>query len=102
MLQNKKKHWISDDAWNFNQTNIDFKNFKASVLLTTNIGEFNLENCDDDKAEQLIAAFSSRDLEITNIIQYEYNNWIEFIISPWTLTCTLGYVIILLFSNKSK
>ena len=102
MLQNKKKHWISDDAWNFNQTNIDFKNFKASVLLTTNIGEFNLENCDDDKAEQLIAAFSSRDLEITNIIQYEYNNWIDFIISPWTLTCTLGYVIILLFSNKSK
>ena len=109
MLQNKKKHWISDDAWNFNQTNIDFKNlelertyFSKSVVLTTNIGEFNLENCDDDKAEQLIAAFSSRNLEITNIIQYEYNNWIEFIISPWTLTCTLGYVIILLFSNKSK
>ena len=107
MLQNKKKHWISDDAWNFNRTNIDFKDFELkrtywskSVLLTTNIGEFTLENCDDDKAEQLIAAFSSRDLAITNIIQSEYNNWIEFIISPWTLT--LGYVLILLFSNKFK
>ena len=92
MLQNKDKIWSSDEEWIFNQTNIELERtlWSKTVILTTNIGEFILEKYDDDKNVSL------RDLEIISIVQYKNNDWIEFIISPWTLTCTLGYVIILL------
>ena len=62
---------------------------KTKVLLTTKNGEIMLENFESDKVKLLIAVISTSGLEISNI-QYEYNVWIEFIILPLTLFCTLG------------
>ena len=102
-----------DEEWNFFQAK-DFliymekiskdvlvyfeKISKTKVLLTTKNGEIILENFESDKVKLLIAVISTSGLEISNI-QYEYNVWIEFIILPLTLFCTLGYVKILIFST---
>ena len=101
--------YYTNEEWDFVQTKDDSiyieKISKTKIWVTTNLGEVILENFDYDKAKLLIDVVSSSGLKITNIrygAQYEYNVWIEFIISPWTLTCILGYVIILLFSNKFK
>ena len=90
---------------------------KTKILVTTSAGKIILENFDSDKIKQLISAISLSGLEITiktikdvnagatgvtavtpefsdtlRSLNQEYNVWIEFIILPWTLVCTLGYV----------
>ena len=68
MLQYKEKHWISDEKWIFNQTNYPLPSWMSKTILFTNAAKVILENFDDDKVEQLIAAISSSGLEIINTI----------------------------------
>ena len=67
MLQNKEKYWISDEKWNFNQTNYLMHDWMPKTIFpSTNNAEVILENFDDAKADQLITAISSKILLSTN------------------------------------
>ena len=73
MLKNEKKRRLSDDAYNFNQTKYLSRDswMPKTILLTTNDGEVILENFDDAKADQLIAAISSSGLKIIGSSEME-------------------------------
>ena len=73
MLKNEKKQWISDDAYNFNQTKYLLHDswMPKTILLTTNDGEVILENFDGAKADQLITAISSSGLKIIGSSEME-------------------------------
>ena len=67
MLQNKEKLPITDEKWNFNQTNYPLPSgMPETILLITNDGEVILENFDGTKVRRLITAISSSGLKITS------------------------------------